>query len=155
MALQNFHNKLFCRIFDTSEEINCGAFQVTDNQELRHIRVLILIYGGVPTTETLTLKLHSESSLSSLYATSDSISLSDVAQTTNYWIGYVRFDFDRINLNKNNTYWVNITTGNYTRNSNTYYLGYVFDWPVGTYNDDTTTPMSNANMQIFGYRETT
>jgi len=150
MAFLQFPKVLLTKIFDTAEEVNLGSFKATDSQELEHIRVIIFRNGTAGGSETFTLKVYSSSDLTSAVATSDVVTYSTVTNN----LSWVRFDFNRENINKEITYFATLTPASYTRNADTFYFGVPFDFPdpiYGTFSGTNFTDHGIA-MQIFGFK---
>ena len=139
MAFQDFADTQYIKTVDTGEEVRIGYFNVQESILLKYIRLTVYINGAKPTTEKLKIELHLDSNYSSLYATSDWTELASIADdmTTNYWIGWVRVDFNREPINSNITYYPKIIFDNYTRNYVTeYYIGVAVDFPFPIYDNE-------------------
>jgi hypothetical protein len=151
MSFLDFPKRLFVKSIDTAEEIKCGAHKYVDNQEMRHLRVGVLINGQVPTTENMQLQLHSESTYSSLIVSSNIIYLRDIPNAPTRWVGLIRFDFPYFPVNNNNYYYIKLLVADYTRNADIYYLGAVYDWPDYTYPNGETSPIFHPiKMEMMG-----
>lgn len=150
MAYLQFPDTLLMKTFDTAERVELGTFQTTDNQELRHIRVNLFQSGTPGGFEELTLNLHTSSDFTGTYASSDTVLMSDVTDN----LSWVRFDFGRININKNLTYFSTMTTANYTRNGDTFFIALAYDFPVPIYSAGANTNFTDHMLasQIFGFK---
>ena len=158
MAFLPFPSVQTIKTIDTAETITLGTIQVTDNQELRHIRPLLYKRGAHAGLETLQMRIHSTSDVTAVYASSNVINLADIITSGNFgtsdFLSRVRFDFERPNLNKNFAYTVSLVTTNYTRNADTYYLGLSYDFPNAIYTVAGTPGVTDhpLAMQVFGFK---
>lgn len=162
MAFKQFNDYQLIKTIDTSEVLEIGQLTPKNNGELKYIRLCLFKHGTLsPVNITLTCKIHTSSDLTAVYAASTAVTLIDVEgadylNTSGDWISWVRFDFDRPNINKNISYYVSLTTANYTRNSDTFYIGCAYGYPYPTYDPDTNInnftdgPLA---MQWFSYQE--
>jgi hypothetical protein len=141
MAFTPFNDKQTFLVYDTSDSyLNIGSFVVTSNQWLRHIQTNIFIKGTLGGSETMIFKIYSrQNSVTALYS-SNTVSLSAIGSYTPSWFGNIFFDFDDKPLNKNITYYARIYIANYTRNSNTFYIGINLDWPFPVNTRAVSTP---------------
>lgn len=153
MAFNQFFEGKVVNVFASNETIELGRFQPLTNHELGHIRAEILVHGNLSGGERLRMKIGLTSDDTAPYATSDWVVAStfDDSDGSNDWIGWVRFDFDRENVNKNENYFVWIETDSYTRVADTFYLATVFDSPFPTYADDSDHRLSTWAFQWFGF----
>ncbi len=145
MAFKDFADTQYVKTIDTGEAPEMGTFQPAKNAELAHVRVLIYIQdvtalGG---SEQIQCKIYSDPNFAALQYTSSLTSLSGITNigTTN-WLGFIRIDFNRENLNKNITYYPRVNLTNYTRSANAFFIGLSRDYPFPIYD----------NSQNFFYR---
>lgn len=134
MAFTQFAENQSVHVADTGERLDLGTILPSQNGELQYIRQVIYINGTPAASDEVFLGLHLSTDFTAAYATSNSIFLlniiDEVTDTpTGGLLADVRFTFDRVNINKNQTYYVSLQTNNYTRNANTYYIGAVRDYP--------------------------
>lgn len=162
MAFLQFNDFQLVKIMDTSETVEIGQLTPKNNGEIQYIRLCVYKLGTLtPSNLTLTCRLHTSSDLTAVYAASTAVTLATVEDadnlnTTGDWLSWVRFDFSRQNINKNLSYYVSCIATNYTRNADTFYIGFPYGFPYPTYN-----PSSNINnftdgplaMQWFSYQE--
>jgi hypothetical protein len=154
MPYTPFPEDLDIKTLDTSEAYNFANISCPAAQELAHMYVHIYVHGTEGGTEQIRVKVYSDSGLSTLVDTSDWASLSDRDAIGTYDLNYIRLDFNRKILAANTTYYCVLEAQNYTRNSDTFYIGIVL------YSDETwvepdsftTIPMDAGIVQIFGYR---
>jgi len=150
MAYLQFPKQLLMKTFDTGERVELGGFQTTDNQELRHIRVNLFQNGTPGGLEELTLNLHTSNDFTGTYASSNTVLMSDVTDN----LSWVRFDFARPNINKNLTYFATMTTANYTRNADVFYIALAYDFPFPIYTAGANTNFTDHLLasQVFGFK---
>lgn len=155
MAYGQFAKIKVVNVFDSDEDILLGSFKPAHNSELKHIRSEILIHGNLSSSERFRIKIGLTDDSTAAYATSDWVLASafDDSSASKDWIGWVRFDFNRENINKNETYNVWLEIDNYTRNADTFYAGVIFDYPFPTYADDSAHENSTWGFQWFSYFE--
>lgn len=162
MAFLQFHEYQVVKTIDTGETVECGQLTPSKNGEIKYIRLMLFKHGTLtPSNLSMTCRLHTSSDLTAVYAASDAVTLATVENSSNLntsgdWLSWVRFDFGRQNLNKNLSYYVSVTTSNYTRNGDTFYLGITFGYPFPTY--DPSSNIANfldapLSMQWFAYQE--
>ena len=152
MGFSPIHKNQIVKTLDTSEKAHLGGYTLQQDTELAHVRLVIYKHGTAVGNEQLRLGVYSRSDLLGPVALSEWVDVSDFAEGT-YWIGFVRFDFDRAFLDSDSTYHLGIETQNYTRDGGTFYLSVVADWP-----DPVNVPQTNgayfaAAAHFFGYRE--
>lgn len=153
MAITQFYEDLFVKTIDTSETPNCGSFTFTNDMELSNVQLMLFINGTLGGSETATIKLQSQNNNDMYTSTTLNLAsqLSSEESVTGDWLGYVKFDFDREHINSSFTYNVELSFSNYTRNGDTFYISFVYDWPY-TINASSPT-VGGANMKFYGYKE--
>lgn len=162
MAFLQFPKIQMIQPIDSSEKLDLGGFQPVNNGELRHVTLGLFKIGSVPTSTKLKLGLHLSTDFTSQFAFSDEIFMTSIESeedniTTDTWRAIVRFDFNRVNLNKNQEYRFSLQTVDYTRTGNTAYIGVVRDEPYPVYaiagaNYGIEYPASKA---VFAFQEPT
>ena len=151
MAFKNFSEYLYIKTFDNDERARFGSFQTQDNMELGHIRTVAYINGTLAGTEKMRLKVYSDLGFNNLMFISDWSNFSDLEKIKDY-LFYLRFDFDRQNINKNNKYHVACEIANYNRNGDIFYIGIAHDFPHPVYDNSENLFYNHPLvMQIFGY----
>lgn len=153
MAYLKFPSILKIKTADTSEIVNLGKYKVNQNEEIAYARPGIYVHGTPGGSETLQLRIHTGDDLTAVYASSNTVSLSGF--TTDYNLGVIRFDFNRQNINKNLFYTHSIVINNYTRNADTFYIGFIMDFPdVNKIYSSVSNPTDGepAALQLFGYK---
>lgn len=153
MAFNNFFEGKVVNVFDSNETIELGQFKPSVNGELGNIRAELLVHGNFSSNERIRCKIGQSSDDSAPYATSEWVNVTsfDDSNGSNDWIGWVRFDFNRENINKNQTYYIWLETDNYTRVGDTNYIAVSFDYPYPTYADDSSHKNSTWAFQWFQY----
>lgn len=159
MALGQFPEEQSTKVFDTGEEFILGCFGGGEHREMAHMRTLLYINGvtSLAGSETLQINIYSDATLTDLMFSSTPSSISDITDigSTN-WLGWIRFDFDRENLNKNLNYYATAKVSNYTRNLDAFYMGLCFNQQNPTYSYGTTNlNAAPITFEIFGYEERT
>ena len=155
MAYKEFFEGKVLNVFDDGDTIELAQFKPTNNSELAHIRADLLIHGNLSGGERMRCKIGLTSDDTAPYATSDWVTLTDTDDSdgSNDWLTWLRFDFDRENINKNQTYFVWLEIDSYTRVADTFYVAVSFDWPTPTYGDKLIHTTSTWAFQWFAYFE--
>jgi hypothetical protein len=151
MSVKNFSKVQYVKSVDTGELIRCGGFQVADIGEFGYIRVLIYIHGMLGGTEIMRTRVYLDNLHTKLLYTSDwTVPLSTA--TPGSWYGWISTEYSGENINPNITYYLEVEFSNYTRNTETFYIGVVRDFPYPIYKI-TPTPLKFYQhplaMQIF------
>jgi hypothetical protein len=123
----SFRSDQYIKVLDTGEAYHGATFTVDEAQEIGHVRLVLYKHGTHAGTERLRVKLYHASDLTKLYATSEWSDLADISSLGANWIGWLRFDFDREWLSPSETYYLAVETTGYTRNADTFYLGFALD----------------------------
>lgn len=138
MAFLQFSNILVANVFETNETIEVAQFNPDNDGELKYIRCQLHVHGNLPGgTEKIRCKIGLKDDESNPYATSDWVDMADFDDSSgaNDWLGWVRFDFARQNINNQQTYYIWLETANYTRNGTTFYVACMFDYPYPVYSN--------------------
>jgi len=135
MPFEKYPSKMFFRTLDTGEELRLGTVELPaaasntrQGFELRHLRLALYKHGAHGGSEQLRVRIYPNADHATPVHTSDWLSLSSITTLSTYWLGWLRFDFARAHL-WGLTYHVTVQAQNYTRNGDSYYLGFKFDWP--------------------------
>ena len=140
MAFKDFAETQFIQALDTGVDERMGGFTPVKNAELKHVRIFLYIQGvsSLGGSEKIRCVMHAELVNDSPVYTSSFSNISDITNlgSTN-WLGFVRIDFNRENLNKNITYFPRIETSNYTRSGDAFFLGLSYDFPSPVYAGNT------------------
>lgn len=148
MAVKEFPSELYVKSLDTSEESEMGKFNITNTTEIRALNVSVYINGTLSGTEQMRVNIYNTND--TLLMSSAWMDLSNITNISEYWLGRFQFDFTRKYLEANSDYVFKMEVQNYTRNADTFYLGYVLDWPITT-NTQLSTPPLGADVEIIGY----
>lgn len=130
MGFKDFPTPLRVKVAETSEEVECGSFSMGEHIELRHCRITLLKVGSAGGSEQLRLNIYTDEDYERRLYQSDWLELSDIEGLTTNWLGRVRFDFDRLHLNKDHTYYAAVESQSYTRDGEDFYIGFILDWPL-------------------------
>lgn len=160
MSFTQFSEFQYEKTSDTSEKIFMGGFQLQEDDELENMRVKISM-SGVPnrtTNESFKLTVYSDNLLQNpLYASSVSL-LENISNddslygTTDSWLGWLRVDFGKQNLNKNIPYFLGGEFLNYTRTAS-FILGLLYDFPDSSYDNGANEFFNHPiAFQINGFR---
>lgn len=147
MAFDGFSKYMLFSEQPSSGESNViSRFSRPSNTVLSDIRLILYKHGDDTGNETFTAKIKqdlqdntAQISVQSVIATSDTIAINDIEGVTEYWLGFVRFEFEEnVHINASTEYTVEIETANYTRNADTFFLGWALDWPeeLNTHSQD-------------------
>ena len=135
MSLREFANVKYVKTMDTNEEVRLGSFSVGTNGLFGTIRINTLIsrFDLLSGSEQLKLKIYPDPSYFNIIGNSSYTRLSDIQFDTSdnnkkNFLGYIKFDYDNIHLNKNLNYYPTITVENYTR-ADPFNIGLCYDFP--------------------------
>lgn len=126
MSFLNFSENLFAVIWNTPEELEISKIDFTEAIELEHIRVKCFKRnspGG-------SVKLQLKSENGAIICESNTVNLSDIQQN---FLGLVRFDFNRNNIQLGKYRLVALVQGNYLRVSYGFFFSMIYDFPVRIY----------------------
>lgn len=158
MSFRQFSEYQYIRVMNTSEVIKLGGFKISTNHELKYMRVLTYINGTLSGSEQLRVNIYSNPGQTKKIMHSSWIDLNGTIENetgsivTGNWLGLIRFDFDRQNINKNIFYYAGVESTSYSRNGDTFYIGFSHDYPFPRYSDGSTASYeSNLAFEIFGY----
>lgn len=148
MPYQQFYNNVIVHTIDTSETLVIGNYTLTTGTEIGHGRLTLYKHGNMGGSEVARLVIKDVASNYAI-ATSDWMDIFSLESEGDYWIGWVRFDFNRENLPPTE-YEISIELSNYTRNSDTYYLAVVLDYTPVIYTQNGAPP---ADLSLWGYND--
>lgn len=140
MAYKDFSETIYIKTVDTSENVKVGGLKLDTSGELGHIRVLMYIAGILAGSEQIRINICSDAACTKTIYTSDWSDIADItdengATTTGNWLGWIRTDFNKENLNSAITYYAQVELQNYTRNADTFYIGLAYDFPLPIYDN--------------------
>lgn len=157
MSFSPINGGYLVRTIDTSEILKMGSFDVVNSGWLGHIRVGVFIFNQVGRggSEKIRTKVYSDSSYSSLLYTSSWTDLNTTTiadlKTSHSWIGIVRTDFSKQQINNQLVYYLAIELSNYTYNFGTFWIGSFKDYPYPTYSTATSANSAPYKFEIFTY----
>ena len=150
MAYGNFPNDgFFIQVTADDEATPLAQITVDAVLELSHI-VVHAQKVGTHTDEALTLELHNQEYVDTPIFTSDTYSYTDLDIGSSHWAGTITFDFDRVPLNPNISYWVKVRASNYNYTDDSQYICFQIDWPEPI-NTPATPQFPGAALGIYGY----
>ena len=138
MAFFDFAETQYIKTVDTGEEIRVGSFKTAENLELQYMRPTIYITGTtLVTDERIRVNIYSERTYSAILYQSSWSNISEISglMVKDRWIGWIRVDFNRENINKNITYYPTIELDNYTRDGQNFFIGFAHDFPFPIYDN--------------------
>jgi hypothetical protein len=153
VSFTSFASNLYAISLDqVNEAQSMGSFQETLSGELKYIRSAIYIenVSSLGGSERMRIKIYSDSSLTGLLYTSEWSNISSITNlgSTN-WLGWIRFDFNKENINKNLIYYAKIETDNYTSG-----ISVLYDFPFAVYDNGEDIFQNRPIMlQIFTYKD--
>lgn len=137
MSYLNFSETLFVQALDTSEKLNLGGWQSLVSGELAHITLNMFGTANLSGSAAVKIGVHLNTDFTGQYVFSDEFFIKDVptelGAATSPFLAYVRFDFDRVPINKNQLYYFSLQTSSYTRTGDTHYIGVVKEYPDPIY----------------------
>lgn len=125
MSFLNFSENQFALIWNLSESLNISSLEITNKIELEHIRAKIFKKGS-PSGK---IKLQIFTTRGNLICESSEVNFSDILSN---FIGFIRFDFQRNNLQIGN-YIVKASISDYTRDGESNFFSMLYDFPVKIY----------------------
>jgi len=161
MSFLNFSQRLMVQVVDTGEKLDLGAIRPSKSGELQHVRVAMAAFGDMQGSVSARVGLHLSNDFTAAYALSNAFFLTSVearlaGTPTDYWLGEIRFDFARPNINKNITYRLSLQLTGYTRSGETFWVGAIRDYPFP--NKEVAVPGNYATLypartQLFSLQE--
>ena len=129
MPFSQFSSQKYVQVAESSgTTLQLGSVRFSAATELVYVRFNLFKHGTAGGSEVLTMHAYTDRDYTKSQA-SASVNLADIT-TDQYWIGWVRFDFDNDLFAADTDYYFGLETTSYTRNGDTYYLSAGFDWPV-------------------------
>lgn len=138
MAFTQFARDQFIRVLETNETASMGGYKMGTDTEIDQIEVWLNVEGSVGGSETLQVEVFGSGDTDVPLYSSDVVTLSSVIFNegeVNEFTGVsdslcsIIFTFNRGVLTKDVTYFLKLKSASYTRNADTFYIGYVFDNP--------------------------
>jgi len=158
MSILNFNNRLLVNEIESSSiNYDISSFTtVSNDKQLGHIRVWFYLKGPFAANETIKVCITDSLTSPTYTYESNDVTLQDISSlsTSEHWLGWVRFDFNREWLYASTELFLYLRTSNYTLDGS-HEIGAVIDWPVpvyGTYAGEEFDEHSIA-FQLFTYEE--
>jgi hypothetical protein len=130
MSFGALSNRLFFKTVDTAEIVHLGGFSTANDMQIKYARMMIFVKGITAATEQFRINILPVVGSGTAIATSDWFDLADITTLTANWVGFFRFDFNGEFIDATSDYYAQFETQNYTRNSDTAYIGLALDWPL-------------------------
>lgn len=135
MPYEQFCETKYIFVTDTSTVTKLG-YSVSDHvTELEHVRLDFYKHGTEVGDEQFTLNIYTDEAMTNLYASSFAVSLSSIEGLSQYWLGWLRFDFNLPILAPDTKYYFGLDPVTYTRTADTFYVGAAADKPPENIND--------------------
>jgi hypothetical protein len=141
-VLQQIPKQLAVNVWNNNSAIYMGRFKTNRNGYMAHIWTRIYI-NGIINIEQIRINIYSHQDKRAVYAQSNWANLINIEDLSQYWLGFVRLDFNSENIQKDELYFFDIEINNYTRNGNNFYIGVTYDFPFPTH-DLTETNWKNS-----------
>lgn len=127
MSIRDFsEQQYFYDLRSDTQEIKLGSFTQGRTTKLGNIRLFLYLEGAfADETITLHVKDDPDSPTTDFVA---STNIGDVEGTGTYWLGWVRFDYDKEFIVGGTEYHLTAETSNYTEAAGKY-MGVAFDYP--------------------------
>lgn len=141
MSIFQFADLKYAKSFDPGEEVRLGSISPAESGILSKIRVFVFIrdFTALNGTETLTMKIYTDTELANVYMTSDVFNISDVDFDTsdplkNNFLGYFTFNFSEKRWrNTNFKYYPTLTVANNDPQTDDSYISVLYDHPDSIY----------------------
>jgi hypothetical protein len=152
MAFKNFSEELWVKVQETGLKNGLGRVTSENEFTLDTVRAVVYIQGvaSLGGSETLQMKLYSDAELTKEYAASDIVDVSSFVTGSSNWIGFIGFKFASLpNINSRRVY-AGIEAGSYTRSGDTFFISFVFDWPLN--HNDFIPGNRGGWIELYGYQ---
>lgn len=130
MSVLNFPDTFYMLPLESSGIRDLGGFTGASG-ELKHILLWMVVVGTSTGLEQFTLGIYPDNAFDDFetaIASSTARTITDFSVASNGY-NYVRFDFSDVNINANISYRLGLSSTNYTRNGDVFYVGPLLDWP--------------------------
>lgn len=159
MAFKDFSEYQYERDMDTGEIIKMGSLKVGEAVQLLYMRIMMAIHGVFSGTEQVRVNIYADEGQSKKMFSSSWSNLNTIVNASDSvisgnWIGMLRMDFDRQNLNPNIRYYAGVESQNYVASFDTFYISFCHDYPFPRYATGAGIYYeTNLAFEIFGERE--
>jgi hypothetical protein len=146
----------YVRTIVPGESNKLAVIDLPHDTEVQYIRILFYKHGTVKLANEvirMQVKIFPSDSLDhqSTVATSSYTYMTDIPDLSDYWWGWLRFDFNRQHLSKDRNYLLYIeVNGDFTPQGDGF-IGFALDYPVPQ-NTQAGAPVYGAALQLYGYR---
>lgn len=132
MAFLPFPETLYTRVLETDENAAMGDYTLADDLELTQIVLRINKQGTALGTESFKIQIFGDTDQTTPVFESTSVTVNDIntdisAVLSDNFLADVPFDFSNSNMNAGAKYFLSLKATGYTRNADTFYIGYVMD----------------------------
>lgn len=148
MSYTQFYNNVVVDPIESTERLDLGQFTLSTGTELAHVRVAVYKHGTMGGSERGRLVVTDVASGVDV-ATGHWMNINEIEAEGTYWIGWVRFDFDRFSMPATD-YRIGMELENYTRNGDTYYFSVILDQAPKVY---TQSGALTAELSLWGYND--
>src|SRR3990167_9130273 len=136
MAFEDLADEQFVSVFDSSGLLRMGSVNLLLNEEAGFWSAKVFIKNSIQNivTERIRLHIYSDAKYRNIIYSSNWRNLVDIEtlDPLKDWIGWVRLDFNKENLNKDITYYIACEIDNYVY-AEPFYIGLMYDFPVPVY----------------------
>lgn len=156
MSILNFSEIQELGILSSNGSLVLGGFSIDSEIELEHISVMLYKHGGSVTGERIRVRVTSDIEGTRTILTSAWSNLADASNINDgdYWLGWIRTDFNRAGFAKNLTRYLVVDIDNYTRDGDNFFIGLSRDYPFPIYSSGAASFEQAAfAATIFGYEE--
>lgn len=133
IAANQFPDTLYTRVLETNETAHMGIYQVQADTELTQIQLRMNKQGTATGSESFKIQIFGDMETDTPLYESTSFTVNqhntDVSfnALTSNWISDWYFDFSNVSLNAGVDYYLFLNASSYTRNADTFYIGFVMD----------------------------
>lgn len=136
----------------TGELVEAGGATFPAHQELAGFYVTVYMQGARGAAEQIRAKIFSDSAYTKLLATGEWANLVEANEGATNWLGKILLSFDPPhNIEAGTEYFLAIETDGYTRDGDTSYIAFSYDWPLPI-NDNVDAPFYALQMDWRSYQ---
>lgn len=156
MAFAQIPANQYLRTIDTGETPTaCGVRSTLYSFQLAHIVATMYRVGAPASGERVRLLVCHDFTLSKEYARSDWVSVETFYEQLDPGVGEaafgrVRFDFTRLHIDIDQTYYLALETDAYTDGGSSDHLAFKLDWPDTVYEQED-APRYGWQVELYGY----
>lgn len=154
MTIRKMPERQVVKVMETDEQYLAGGLVAERTEQLSTLRLLLYKHGVHAGTERARVRLYHDEALTSVYATSSWSSIDAIENLADYWRGWLGFTFEPMRwLVADTTYYVAVEVDDYTRDGDTFYLSFAYDWPIAASLQLSETGGVSLAMQPWAYRK--